>query len=337
MTTKPKTVIAVDASGGDYAPHEVVKGAVKAVQEFEVEVVLVGKKRVIHVLGGRHLSKAGLTVVEADQVIESDESPMKALKSKPNSSIVVGVNLLKEGKASAFVSAGNTGALFGAALLTLGRIKDIERPAIACTINFTASPVVLIDAGANADCRPNHLVHFAKMGAIYSRQVLGISSPRVGLLSNGTEETKGNQLVMEANQLLKSAEHLNFIGNIEAQDVLRAAVDVVVTDGFTGNIMLKTIEGMSDNFLTLVGQIGHIFSRGYQHRGRDLLRDIGHGALVKKMDYREYGGAIFLGVDGNIVKAHGRSRAHTIKNAIDLARQMVEQDILGTIKGESYG
>jgi glycerol-3-phosphate acyltransferase PlsX len=331
---KSKTVIAVDASGGDYAPHEVVKGAVKAVEEYGVEVTLVGKKSVLHVLVGRELNKPGLTIVDADQVIESDESPMKALKTKPNSSIMVGVNLLKEGKAAAFVSAGNTGALFGAALLTLGRIKDIERPAIACTINFTATPVLLIDAGANADCRPNQLVHFAKMGSIYSRQVLGISSPRVGLLSNGAEDAKGNQLVLETNQLLRTGSHLNFVGNIEAQDVLKAAVDVVVTDGFTGNIMVKTIEGMSDNFLVAVRQIGRFFSSAYQHRGRDLLKDI---SMLKRMDYREYGGAIFLGVDGNIVKAHGRSRAHTIKNAIGLAKQMVDHDILGTIKGESYG
>jgi len=334
MMAKEKTVVAVDASGGDYAPHEVVKGAVKAVQEYGVAVSLVGKKSMLHVLLGKELNKPGLAVVDADQVIEADESPMKALKAKPNSSIVVGVNLVKEGKASAFVSAGNTGALFGASLLTLGRIKDIERPAIACTINFTTSPVLLIDAGANADCRPNHLVHFARMGSIYSQQVFGIYSPKVGLLSNGAEETKGNQLVVETNQLLKASNHVNFVGNIEAQDVLRAAVDVVVTDGFTGNIMVKTIEGMSDNFLTVVQHIGHIFSRAYQQRGRDPMHDVG---VLKRLDYREYGGAIFLGVDGNIIKAHGRSRARTIKNAIGLAKQMVDHDILGRIKGESYG
>jgi len=329
---KPRIVIAVDASGGDYAPHEVVKGAVNAVQEYGVEVALVGKKSMLHVLVGRQLNKPGITIIDADQVIEADESPMKALRSKPNSSIVVGVNLVKEGKAAAFVSAGNTGALFGAALLSLGRIKGIERPAIACTINFTPSPVILIDAGANADCRPNHLVHFAKMGSIYSQQVLGISSPRVGLLSNGSEESKGNQLVLETYQLLKNTHGLNFIGNIEPQDILKVAADVAVTDGFTGNIMLKTIEGMSDNFFTAIRQIGHIVSSAC-NRGRDLLRDV---SIVKRMDYREYGGAILLGVDGNVIKAHGRSRARTIMNAVGLARQIVEHDILGKIKGESY-
>src|SRR4030042_6025051 len=184
-------IIAVDASGGDYAPHEIVKGAVKAAQELNVEIALVGKKKVLHVLAGRHLQKLGITIVEASQTIGCDESPIKAIRSKPHSSIVVGVNLVKEGKAAAFVSAGNTGAVFGASLFALGKVKGIERPAIACIMDITPStPVLLIDAGANADCRPSHLVQFAQMGAIYSRHVLGISSPRIGLLSNGAEEAK---------------------------------------------------------------------------------------------------------------------------------------------------
>jgi len=326
-------IIAVDAAGGDYAPYEIVKGAIKAVHEYGVEVALVGKRSMLHVLVGKHLKQPGITVVDADQVIESDESPMKALRSKPNSSIVVGVNLVKEGKASAFVSAGNTGAVFGAALLNLGRLNDIERPAIACTIDFAATPVVLIDAGANADCRPNHLVQFARMGAIYSERVLLIKSPRVGLLSNGAEETKGNQLIQEAYPLLKDS-GLNFIGNIEAQDILKVVADVVVTDGFTGNIVLKTIEGLSDNFLIFLRQVGHMFSSAYHLRARDLLHDIGLGSAAKKMDYREYGGACLLGVNGYVIKAHGRSRAGTIKNAIGLAKQVVDKNILQIIKGE---
>jgi glycerol-3-phosphate acyltransferase PlsX len=168
-------IIAVDASGGDYAPHEIVKGAVKAAQEYEVEIALVGRKDVLHVLAGRHLRKPGLSIVDASQTIESDESPMKALRSKPKSSIVVGINLVKEGKASSFVSAGNTGAVLGASLLSLGKIKGIERPAIVCIMDITPStPVMLVDAGANIDCRPSHLVQFAKMGAICSQHLLGI-------------------------------------------------------------------------------------------------------------------------------------------------------------------
>ena len=330
-------IIAVDASGGDYAPHEIVKGAVKAAQEYEVEVALVGRKKVLHVLAGRHLQKHGLTIVEASQTIGPHESPVKAIRSKPNSSIVIGVNLVKDGRASGFVSAGNTGAVLGAALFSLGKMKGIERPAIACIMDITPStPVLLIDAGANVDCRPSHLVQFAQMGAIYSQHVLGISSPRIGLLSVGEEETKGNQLVQESYQLLKKANNLNFIGNIEGHDILKVTADVVVTDGFTGNIVLKTIEGLSDTFLGSVRQIGQVISSAYHFRGRDLLRDIGLSSWVNRIDYREHGGACLLGVNGNIIIAHGRSQAKTIKSAIGIAKHMAEQDISQVIKEEIH-
>jgi len=330
-------IIAVDAAGGDYAPHEIVKGAMKAAQEYEVDIALVGRGTVLHVLAGRHLQKPGLTIVEASQTIDPHESPMKAIRSKPDSSIVVGINLVKEGSASAFVSAGNTGAVIGAALLSLGKVKGVERPAIGCFLDAISSmPALLIDAGANIDCRPSHLVQFAQMGAIYSQNILGISSPRVGLLSNGGEATKGTRLVKESYRLLKKVNNLNFIGSLEGQDIIKRTADVIVTDGFTGNIVLKTIEGLHDNFLSSVRQIGHIFSSAYRLRGRDLLRDVGLGSWVKSMDYREYGGACLLGVNGNIIIAHGRSQAKAIKNAIGLAKQMVEQDISRIIKGEIY-
>jgi len=289
------------------------------------------------VLAGRHLQKHGLTIVEASQTIGPHESPMKAIRSKPNSSIVVGVNLVKDGKASAFVSAGNTGAVLGAALFSLGKVEGIERPAIACIMDITPStPVLLIDAGANVDCRPNHLVQFARMGAIYSQHVLGISSPRIGLLSVGEEETKGNQLVQESYQLLKKAKNINFIGNVEGHDILKVTTDVVVTDGFTGNIVLKTIEGLSDTFLGSVRQVGHVISSAYHFRGRDLLRDVGLGSWVNRIDYREYGGACLLGVNGNIIIAHGRSQAKTIKSAIGIAKHMAEEGISQVIKEEIH-
>jgi len=330
-------IIAVDAAGGDYAPHEIVKGAVKAVQEYGVEVALVGRKKVLHVLAGRYLRKPGLTIIEASQTIGSHESPMKAIRSKPNSSIVVGVNLVKNGSAASFISAGNTGAVLGAALLGLGKVRGIERPAIACIMDMTPStPVLLIDAGANIDCRPSHLVQFAQMGAIFSKHVLGISSPRVGLLSVGEEETKGTQLVQESYQLLKKVNNLNFIGNVEGQDILKVTADVVVTDGFTGNIVIKTIEGLSDTFLSSVRQIGHVISNVYHFRARDLLRDIGLGSWVNRIDYREYGGACLLGVNGNIIIAHGRSQANTIKNAIGIAKHMAEQGVSQVIKEEIH-
>ncbi|GAH85514.1 unnamed protein product, partial [marine sediment metagenome] len=196
-------------------------------------------------------------------------------------------------------------------------------------------PTLLIDAGANIDCRPSHLVQFAQMGTIYSKNILGIDSPRVGLLSNGSEESKGNRLVKESYRLLKKADNLNFIGNVEAQDILRRTADVIVTDGFTGNIVLKTIEGLNDDFLNAVRQIGHIFSSAAQLRGRDLLRDIGLGSWVKKIDYREFGGAYLLGIEGDIVIAHGRSQAKAIQNAIRLAKQAVERNIPQRIKEEN--
>ena len=331
-------MIAVDAAGGDYAPHEIVKGAVNAAREYGVEVGLVGRRSVLHVLMGRQLDKAGLTIVEASQTIDPHESPMRAIRSKPDSSIVVGVNLVQEGSASAFVSAGNTGAVLGAALLSLGKVEGIERPAIGCIFDIIPSnPVILIDAGANVECRPSHLVQFAQMGALYSKHVLGISAPRVALLSNGAEESKGTRLVQESHQLLKKTDDINFIGSVEGYDIFKATADVIVTDGFTGNIVLKTIEGLSDTFLSSAKQAGHIFSSAYRLRARDLLRDVGLGSWIQRIDFSEYGGACLLGVNGNIVIAHGRSKAKAIKSAIGLAKRMAERNISQIIKGEIHG
>jgi glycerol-3-phosphate acyltransferase PlsX len=330
-------IIAVDAAGGDYAPHEVVKGAIKAAQEYEVEIAMVGRRSVLHVLTGRSLRKSGITIVEASQIIEPDESPVAAIRHKPDSSIVVGINLLKSGDASAFVSAGNTGAVVSAALLHLGKAKGVTRPAIGCFLDTMSSfPALLVDAGANADCRPEHLVEFARLGSIYSKHILGVESPRVGLLSNGGEVTKGNRLVQESGRLLRKARDINFVGSVEGQDILRRTTDVIVTDGFTGNIVIKTIEGLSDNFLNSVRQIGHVFSSAYRLRGRDLLRDIGLGSWVKQMDYTEYGGACLLGVNGNVIIAHGRSQARAIKNAIGLAKETVERGIIEIVREGNY-
>lgn len=320
--------IAVDAAGGDYAPHEVVKGAIKAADEFGVEIVLVGRKNVLRALAEKSLEKTGITIVDAKQVIDFNEHPIKALQNKPDSSILVGINLLKSGEADAFVSAGNTGAVFGAALLTLGKVNGITRPAIGCFLDTISSvPALLVDAGANADCRPEHLLEFARIGSLYSHYLLKIESPRVGLLSNGVEEGKGNKLVQEAYELLKNAKGINFTGNLEGHDIARRTHDVIVTDGFTGNIVLKTIEGLNDNFLNTLKQIGQVFSSASRLRTRDLLRDIGLGSWSKKLDFTEYGGAYLLGVNGNIIIAHGRSQAKAIKNAIGLARETVERGI----------
>ncbi len=282
-------VIAIDATGGEYAPHEIVKGAIKAAQEHKVEIALVGRRDILYVLAGRHLGELGMTVIDASQAIGPNEPPLEAIQGKPNSSIVVGINLVRDGRASAFVSAGNSGAVFAAALLNLGKIKGVPRPAIGSFINITPlTPIFLIDAGANVDCRPEHLAWFANLGNLYVSQVLGISSPRIGLLSNGEEESKGNKLIKESHKLLKSSA-LNFIGNIEGQDIFKRAVEVIVTDGFTGNIVLKTIEGVSDNWLHSLSQAGQVFAKAYRLPLRALHRDIGMDAWAQRLDYREYG------------------------------------------------
>ena len=329
-------LIAIDATGGEYAPHEIVKGAIKAAQEYEVDIALVGRGNVLRTLAGRDLNKSNLTIVEASQTIGLHEPPVKAVRSKPDSSIVVGTNLLKDGTASAFVSAGNTGAVVCAALFNLGKIDGIERPAIASILTITSSAhALLIDAGANVNCRPSHLVQFAQLGTIYARQVLGISSPRVGLLSNGGEATKGNRLVQESHKLLRKAD-LNFIGNIEGQDIPRRIADVIVTDGFTGNIVLKTLEGLGDTVQNLLRHVGQTVTGAYRVQGRLLLHIVGLGSWGKRMDYREYGGACLLGVQGNIIIAHGRSQAKAIKNAIGLAKVTAERGIIPIIKEESH-
>ncbi len=326
-------IIAVDAAGGDYAPHEIVKGAIKAAQEYKVDIALVGRKPVLHVLASRHLNKAGITIIDASQTIELHESAVKAVYSKPDSSIVVGINLVRDGVVSAFVSAGNSGAVVCASLFNLGRIEGIKRPALCGIININPSaPVFLIDAGANVDCRPDYLVQFAELGTIYTRQLLDISSPRVGLLSNGEEEAKGNRLIRESHKLLKKG-NVNFIGNVEGQDISKRTADVIVTDGFTGNIVIKTMEGLSDTFLNSLRQVGQRIS-GALH-GHGLLHMVGLSSWARRIDYREYGGACLLGVNGNIIIAHGRSQARAIKNAIGLAKQTVERDVCQIIKEES--
>jgi glycerol-3-phosphate acyltransferase PlsX len=328
--------IAVDATGGEYAPHEIVKGAIKAARNFEVEIALVGRKEILSVLAGKHLAKLGISIVDAGQVIGPLDSPVEAVRSKPDSSIVIGTNMVRDGEAAAFVSAGNTGAVFYAALAILGKIAGIDRPAIGTLINVgTSGPVLLVDAGANADCRPGHLAQFAHLGTTYVREIFGIESPRVGLLNIGEEEKKGNRLTQESFQLLKSSS-LNFIGNVEGQDMMGGKADVVVTDGFTGNIVLKTIEGLSSGWLNSLGQAGLIFSKAYSLPARALRRDIGLESLSKRLDYREAGGACLLGVRGNIIKAHGRSQASAMNNAIGLAKKVAERSVYQKIEEEDY-
>ncbi|MBN2076636.1 MAG: phosphate acyltransferase PlsX [Dehalococcoidales bacterium] len=329
-------IIAVDAAGGEYAPHEIVKGAIKAAREFEIEIALVGRKEILYVLAGRQIKKLGMKIIDASQVIDYKESPIEAIRSKPESSIVIGTNLVRNGGASAFVSAGNTGAVLFSALVNLGKIEGIERPAVGSLLSFSpTTPVVLIDAGANSDCRPNHLVQFAYLGSTYISGLFDIESPTVGLLNNGEEEKKGNRLTQEAHQLLKESQ-LNFIGNVEGQDIVGGKANVIVTDGFTGNIVLKTLEGMSATMLHSLGQAGQMISKAYSMPSRAMKRDVGLDSWAKRLDFSEVGGSCLLGVNGTIIISHGRSRAKAIMNAIGLAKRTAERSIGQKIKEESY-
>ncbi len=319
-------IIAVDAAGGEYAPHEIVKGAIKAAHDYGVAIALIGRKDLLHVQAGRHRKNLDISLVDASQTIDDHESPVEAITTKLDSSIMVGINMVKSGEADAFVSAGNTGAVFFGSLSVLGRIPGVDRPAIASIINVNVtSPALLIDSGANANCRANHLVQFAQLGTVYAREALGIASPRVGLLNNGTEESKGNRLMQEAYGRLKEAD-INFVGNVEGQGLFQGDADVVVTDGFTGNIVLKTLEGLGDTFLKL-RNVAQVISKASHGQSRHGLLDVGLGSLVRRIDYRESGGACLLGIDGDIIIAHGRSQSKAIRNAIGLAKRSVDHDI----------
>ena len=310
--------------------REVVRGAIKAAEELNVKIALVGRRDIITLLGGKHLSRLGIDIVEANEVITFRDHPVEGVTTKPQSSIVVGTKLVKEGAAAGFISAGNTGAVFYAAYSILGKTEGIDRPAIATTININSVPVLLLDSGANADCRPEHLVQFAHLGDIYAREVFGVESPTVGLLNMGAEDGKGNKLAKETYPALKQT-RLNFIGNVEGHDISKGTANIVVTDGFTGNIVIKTLEGLGETILKLKNH-GQTFSRAYNVRGRELLVEVGLGALAQRLDYRQVGGASLLGLNGNIIIAHGRSQSTAIKNAIGMAKRSADKNVWQKVK-----
>jgi len=324
-------IIAVDAAGGDYAPHAIVKGAASAAEEYGIDIALVGRKTPLVKLLKRYKVEPRLTIVEAAEVIGCDEPPVQAVRGKSNSSIVVGTRLVRDGAASGFVSAGNTGAVVGSAFLSLARIEGVQRPALCGVFPVdAASTALLIDVGANVDCRPEFLVQFAQLGNFFAENVLGIDSPRVGLLNGSDERIEANILIKESYQLLEKTK-MNFIGKLGGQDILAGKADVIVTDGFTGNVVLKTIEGLGDivhNLLTAE----EAFKISDDLRGAALVHYAQLACMVERMDYKEYGGACLLGIDGNVIVAHGRSQAKAIKNAIHLAYRAAQTGVVQTIK-----
>jgi len=312
------TRVAVDALGGDRAPEEVVAGALEAAGEG-IEPILYGPAG---------LDTGGLPLVETTQVIAMDEKPAEAVKSKPDSSLVVACRAVGQGDTEAVVSAGNTGAMLAAAFLELRRLPGVARPAIAVVIPARNGPSVLLDSGANADARPEHLLQFAHMGSVFAQEVLDIPEPEVRLLSIGEEPEKGNQLTLEAHALLAEADGLNFAGNTESRELLRGAADVVVCDGFTGNVVLKLLEGTIKTVLDALREEITASRRGKV--GGLLIRPAARG-MHSRLDPETYGGAYLLGLRGLAVAAHGNSSRRAIANAIRLAARGVEHDVVGSL------
>ncbi|MFH1655860.1 MAG: phosphate acyltransferase PlsX [Candidatus Omnitrophota bacterium] len=316
--------IAVDAMGGDHAPLATVLGAVMAAKEYKVGVILVGKKDVIEAELRRFKSlPSGISVEDASEIIEMTESAASSIRRKRDSSIVRAIELIKENRADAMVSAGNTGAVVCAASLTLGMLPGIERPGIAIITPSLAGTALLVDVGANINPKPIHLQQYAIMATAYFRHVLNIENPRVGLLNIGEEATKGPGFLQETYSLLENAK-INFIGNVEGKDIFSGKCDCVVSDGFVGNIALKITEGLTE----VVGEFfkRQIFSNIWGKLGA-LLMIRGFRRFKKQLDYSEYGGALLLGINGIVIIGHGRSSAKAIKNAIRVAKEESERKV----------
>ena len=319
--------IAVDAMGGDNAPEQVLLGAAEAAREMDVQILVVGLPGTISPLLDKH---PGLVLVPCTQVIGMDEHPAQAVRAKPDSSMAVCARLCREGRAEGWISAGNSGAIMATALFVQGRIKGVERPALGSIIPTRNGFAYFLDVGANVDSKPEYLVQFAAMGAVYAREMMGRPEPRVGLLSNGEEEGKGDERVREAGKRLKGTMR-GFIGNVEPKDLYAAKADVVVADGFVGNVAIKMAEATAEFLFrnlreeiprTTTGKLGGLLIR------KDVRR------IRARIDWREFGGAPLLGIDGVAVVAHGRSDARAIKNAIRVTREAVENGLVGKIRAE---
>lgn len=322
-----ETTIALDGMGGDHAPDVVVEGALLAARELGVRILLVGPRRALEGRLGTQGSGLSIEIVNATQVVEMDEHPANAVRQKPDSSMVVGVKLVREGRARAFVSAGNTGAVMAAGLFELRRIRGVDRPALAAVFPTRTGGTLVVDVGANADCKPEYLAQFGLMGSIYMERVFGVNRPRVGLLSNGEEETKGSALVQAAHPRLRALP-INFVGNIEGKEIPTGDVDVAVCDGFVGNVVLKLSEGLASMINGLIREEinASLFSKLCAVGVLPAFRRV-----RRRLDYAEYGGAPLLGLNGVCIVAHGRSNALAIKSAVRVASQAVESDVVGTI------
>jgi phosphate acyltransferase len=326
--------VALDAMGGDNAPGEIVLGAIRAAREYSMGVYLVGREDAIRAELAKH-DAAGLDlpIVHTDEVIEMDEHPALAVRKKKNASMTLALQLVRDGSALGAVSAGNSGAMMAASLFTLKRIEGVDRPALGTVFPTRDGVSFVLDVGANTDCKPEYLQQFALMGSIYMERIFSIASPRVALLANGEEETKGNELVQQTHQLLKAhAETLgiNFIGNVEGREIPAGGADVVVCDGFVGNVVLKLSEGLAE---TLLGMLRTQMTSSLPNKLAAAVLQPGLRKVFRRMDYAEYGGVPLLGINGSAIVAHGRSNAKAIKNALRVARQTSETGVVGAIAG----
>jgi phosphate acyltransferase len=319
--------IAVDAMGGDFAPAQVVQGAAQAATEYGIDISLVGLPAAVQPLLNAH---PRLQIVPCTQAISMDEHPAHAVRTKQDSSINVCARMCKERRADGWVSAGNSGAIMAAAVFVQGRIRGVERPALGSIVPTQNGFAYFLDVGANVDSKPEYLVQFASMGAIYAREMLGRPNPRVGLLSNGEEEGKGDELVKETARRLKGSLP-GFVGNVEPKDIYGARADVIVTDGFVGNVAIKMAEATAE---FLFRNLRDEIPKTVRGKLGGLLIRPGVRQLRARIDWREFGGAPLVGIDGVAVVAHGRSDARAIKNAIRVARDAVENQLVGKIRAE---
>ncbi|MGE5708369.1 MAG: phosphate acyltransferase PlsX [Bacteroidota bacterium] len=319
--------IALDAMGGDHGPREILRGALAALDDQpSLEILLVGDRAQLD--GPDH---PRLRRVHAPETVSMEDAPTRAILSKRNSSMVVAIELVKKGEADAVVSTGNTGAFMSASLLSLGRIPSIERPAISAVLPTRKGPCILLDVGANVDCKPSYLRQFAVMGSVYARKVLKIEQPRVGLLNIGAEEGKGNELAQAAHALLRDTPSLHFVGNVEGREILGGDLDVVVADGFVGNVVLKSLEGCA---LFCGGALKEEIKRSrFGKLGALLLKD-GFRRWMRRLDYTEYGGAPLLGINGICIVAHGSSKSAAIRNAVRIAFEAVENQAIEQVREE---
>lgn len=325
--------IAIDAMGGDHAPAEIITGALRAREELDVEILLVGDPQQIKSHLPQQTNFGQLEIVASEGTIEMHEEPLSGIKRKPKASINVAMDLVKQQRADAVVSAGHSGAAMAAALLRLGRLKGIDRPAIGAVLPTIASkPVIILDVGANVDCRPKFLEQFALMGSIYSQYVLGVDEPKVGLLNIGEESCKGNELAIRTYELLEKNPQVSFIGNAEGRDVLSGRFDVIVCDGFTGNVILKFAEAVGEVLLQILreelpqglrGQIGTAILKPNLKR------------IKQRVDHAEHGGGLLLGVAGVCIISHGSSQAPSVFNAIRLAKEAIDHQVLEHISSQN--